>query len=83
MQSDRGERVQDPPSFLVTAPPGNALQVQHATSMAAHTFNCVSPRLSHSIWFLDYAGIALNFVRQKTPLAVGETVILLALSLSF
>jgi hypothetical protein len=46
-------------AFLATA---TATALQHAASLAAHTFNCCSPRLSHAIWFLDYCGIINNFM---------------------
>ena len=36
--------------------------VQHTVSLVAHVFQCVSTRVSHSIWYIDYAGIILNFV---------------------
>ena len=43
-------------SFLMTT----AFTVaQHALSCAAHIFSAVSARLSHTVWLLDYAGIAL------------------------
>ena len=43
-------------SFLMTS----AFTVaQHALSCVAHIFSAVSARLSHTIWLLDYAGIAL------------------------
>jgi len=41
---------------------------QHICSLAAHTFNCCSPRISHMIWTLDYTAIALNFV-WNAPMA--------------
>lgn len=37
---------------------------QHACSLFAHTFNCCNPRLSRTIWIVDYAGIAVNFVHN-------------------
>ena len=46
-------------AFLLTCV-GTALQ--HAASLGAHTFCCVSAKLSHGVWFVDYAGIAVNFV---------------------
>jgi len=36
--------------------------LQHACSFVAHTFSACSPRLSHTIWYLDYMGIGLNFM---------------------
>lgn len=43
-------------SFLMTS----AFTVaQHALSWVAHVFSAVSARLSHTVWLLDYAGIAL------------------------
>jgi hypothetical protein len=43
-------------SFLLTS---TFTVVQHALSCVAHVFNAVSARLSHTVWLLDYAGIAL------------------------
>ena len=35
---------------------------QHLTSLTAHVLQCVNARISHAIWYLDYAGIILNFI---------------------
>ena len=43
---------------------------QHAASLFAHTFFCVSARLSHAIWFIDYAGIFLEFVWNAPVMAL-------------
>jgi hypothetical protein len=44
--------------------------LQHACSLFAHMFQCVSPRLSHAVWFVDYAGIVLNFM-HNAPMAAS------------
>ncbi|KAG8466419.1 hypothetical protein KFE25_002175 [Diacronema lutheri] len=44
--------------------------VQHLCSLVSHMFTTVSARLSHSIWFVDYAGIALNFVWNAPAMAL-------------
>lgn len=44
--------------------------VQHVCSLVAHTFACVSARMSHTIWFVDYAGIAINFVANAPAMAL-------------
>lgn len=36
--------------------------LQHACSLFSHAGFRVSARLSHAIWFVDYAGILLNFI---------------------
>ncbi len=43
--------------------------LQHVCSLVAHVFSCISPRLSHAIWFVDYAGIVLNFVWNTPAIA--------------
>lgn len=42
--------------------------VQHACSLVAHVYRSVSPRLSHSIWYVDFAGIFINNVWNAPPL---------------
>lgn len=44
--------------------------VQHACSLVSHMFTSVSARMSHAIWFVDYAGIALNFVWNAPAMAL-------------
>jgi hypothetical protein len=44
--------------------------MQHACSLISHMFTCVSARISHSIWFVDYSGIALNFVWNAPAMAL-------------
>lgn len=44
--------------------------VQHVCSLASHMFTSVSARMSHAIWFVDYAGIALNFVWNAPAMAL-------------
>mmetsp|Transcript_9420 Transcript_9420/g.27485 ORF Transcript_9420/g.27485 Transcript_9420/m.27485 type:complete len:295 (-) Transcript_9420:310-1194(-) len=44
--------------------------LQHACSLVSHMFTCVSARMSHAIWFVDYAGIALNFVWNAPAMAL-------------
>jgi len=44
--------------------------LQHACSLISHMFTCVSARLSHTIWYVDYAGIALNFVWNAPAMAL-------------
>eukprot|EP00308_Calcidiscus_leptoporus_P005580 CAMPEP_0119398766 /NCGR_PEP_ID=MMETSP1334-20130426/141016_1 /TAXON_ID=127549 /ORGANISM="Calcidiscus leptoporus, Strain RCC1130" /LENGTH=278 /DNA_ID=CAMNT_0007422641 /DNA_START=247 /DNA_END=1080 /DNA_ORIENTATION=+ len=46
-----------------------ASAVQHMCSLASHAFCCVSPRISHSVWFLDYAGIVIEFVWNAPAMA--------------
>lgn len=41
---------------------------QHACSLVAHAGRSVSPRLSHSIWYVDFAGIFINNVWNVAPL---------------
>jgi len=48
-------------SFLLTT---TFTAVQHMLSLFAHTFSSVNARLSHTVWLLDYVGIALNFVNN-------------------
>ena len=42
--------------------------LQHACSLFAHVGYRASARLSHAIWYVDYAGILLNFVWNSPPL---------------
>lgn len=42
--------------------------LQHACSLIAHVGFRASARLSHSIWFIDYSGILLNFIWNTPPL---------------
>lgn len=44
--------------------------VQHGCSLVSHMFTSVSARMSHAIWFVDYAGIALNFVWNAPAMAL-------------
>lgn len=44
--------------------------VQHVCSLAAHVGRSVSPRLSHSIWYVDFAGIFINNVWNVAPLVL-------------
>lgn len=44
--------------------------LQHVCSLTSHMFTCVSARLSHTIWYVDYAGIALNFVWNAPAMAL-------------
>ena len=39
-----------------------ATTLQHAASLFAHVFSCCSARASRVVWYVDYAGILLNFV---------------------
>ena len=48
-------------SFLLTT---TFTAIQHLLSLFAHTFSSVSAQLSHTVWLLDYVGIALNFVNN-------------------
>ena len=43
---------------------------QKFSSLVAHTLCGCGPRLSHTIWYLDYCGIALNFVHNATMVAL-------------
>ena len=47
-----------------------ATTFQHLCSLAGHTFYVCSARLSHAIWFLDYAGILLEFVWNAPAMAL-------------
>merc|ERR1712232_1302463 len=47
-----------------------ATAFQHATSLFAHTFTCVSARASRVVWYVDYAGILLNFLWNAPALAI-------------
>ena len=42
---------------------------QHACSLVAHAGRSISPRLSHAIWYLDFAGIFVNNVWNAAPLS--------------
>jgi hypothetical protein len=47
-----------------------ATTFQHLCSLVGHTFYVCSARLSHAIWFLDYAGILLEFVWNAPAMAL-------------
>ena len=42
--------------------------LQHLCSLVAHAGHRMSANLSHTIWFLDYSGIVLNFVWNSPAL---------------
>lgn len=46
--------------------------LQHACSLFAHVGFRASARLSHAIWFVDYAGILLNFIWNSPPVACAR-----------
>ena len=41
--------------------------LQHACSLFSHTFTCISARLSHTVWFVDYAGESAFPDRSSPP----------------
>ena len=42
--------------------------LQHFCSLVSHACSRQSARMSHAIWYIDYAGILLNFVWNAAPL---------------
>ena len=47
-----------------------ATTFQHVCSLVGHTFYVCSARLSHAIWFLDFAGILLEFIWNAPAMAL-------------